>query len=529
MLLLLALACSSCNDGARDVGPVPAGVQSPPPEIAMGVSEVPTPAGIVRASDVQDIETREHLDVWFEPGVTTFEGLGKLLDAWGFARLDGDGVSWRVSPPPGRAWKARLERTPEVAQVREALDREPLETGAFREGRESYGPLVHSWAWKEGGAVEQVAGGVAPTRPVLPVALPDWTAACLAPVQDELARGLSRGEGWERAYRAESPAWVLVVENYGACALTGWLPLVPDGDAGSLTVQGHALAAVQPGELHAAAAAHLRTERPADDPVAERAVAVLVDAPPETVARAIEVAANGHWQTQLVRQWADRDADSALSWARSSSLPVARRLLVALDPTDRETALRDAAAPGEVVLAALNAWRPGAGEGTDILVRLHASPDPRIRERAWERTVEQESTACLARVPSLASASTIEATGAWRSCPVPDVRVAAFARVHALDPEEAGKLVAEALEAPETVELGITAVRLAADAGRLDLLAALVPRVTVGRDVRRAALLRLIEARAPAAQALDEAHGLYLGHRPPLTDAQPATADGATP
>ncbi len=527
MILLLALACSSCNEGAPGPDPVPTPVQPLPPELAFGVSEVPTPAGIVRASDVQDIDTREQLDVYFDPAVTTFDGLGKLLEGWGFALLDGDGFSWRVSPPPGRAWAERLLRVPEVAGVTPALDREPLETGAFREGRETYGTVVHSWALRPGGAVEQVTGGVTPPRPQLPLGLPEWAVSCLSDVTDDVAEGLARGEGWERAYAASPTAWVLVLENYGPCALTGWVPLLPDGDTGNLTVNGHALAAVQPDELAAAAANYLRVDRPHDHAATDAALGILGGASPEVLGRAVEVVAKGAAQTALVNQWGDRDPDAALAWARSSSLPVARRLLVALDPTDRAAALADAAAPGEVVLAALNAWRPGPGEGTDILARLQASPDPRIRERAWERTVEQETPACRARVPSLANASALEGAAAWRSCPVPDVRAAAFARVQALDPEAAGKLLAESLEAPETVETGIASVRMAAESGRLDLLTALVPRTTVAREIRRVALERLLEARAPTAQALHEAHGLYLGHRTP-TEAEP-TADGAAP
>jgi hypothetical protein len=524
MLLLLALACSWSDEAA----PVAAPDVPLPPEPALGVTEVVTPPGVARLADPQDLETPVHLDVSFDASATTFDGLGTLLDAWGFARLDGDGESWRVKPPAGRAWIARLEGLAEVREVREALDRETLETGAYREGRETYGAVTHAWSWREGGAQEQVTGGAPPPPPVFPDALPAWAVSCLQPARDEMRAAVARGVGWERALRADPAAWVLVVQDYGACRARGWVPLVRDGDVSNLTVAGRAVAAVRDEDLQESALEVLHGARASDDPAAEAAVAQLVSAPAEVVARAAEASMAGLWQRTLLRAWAARDPDAALAWARASSIPGARALLVVLDPLDRSAALADPATPPDVVLAALGAWRPAPGEGTDVLARLRTSPDPRVRDLAWERTLEQEAPACLPRVDTLATASLADAQAAWRSCPFPAVREAAWTRARSLDQASGDSLLDETLQAPETLENGVLAVRLAARAGRHDLLAALVARRTVRRDVRREALRACLDAGAPGAAQLEDLHGRYLGLRrapadPPHDAAPPAS------
>lgn len=525
-LLLLLIACGSCVEDDAPPPDAPA-AEGLPPEPALGVPEVVTPPGVVRASEVQDISVNTDLDVWFAPSVTTFEALGAKLEAWGFVLVDGDGESWRVTPPRGRDWITRLQAVPDVARVAEALDRETFETGAFREGRAQFGPLVHSWAWREGGPVEQVTGGDAPPAPVLPSSLPDWAARCLGSAMDDLTGGVTRGVGWERALRPSPAGWVLVVQGYGGCDATGWLPLTADGDLGNLQVAGRPLAAVQPQDLYAAAETTLRSPRGSDDAWAETALALLDGAPPEVLRQVAENAATGAWQQKLLRQWADADPDNALTWARASSLPQARALLVLIDATDRRTALQDAAAPAIVVRAALTAWRPGPGEGADILARLRKSPDAATRELAWERTLDQERDACLPLVATLPSAKAADATAAWRSCPLPEVRDAALARLQVLDQAAAGALLAETLELPENVVTGVQAARLAAQLGRVDLLESFVKRRTVAREPRREALRLLIARNAPSAKALAESHARYLGAREAARlPENPATAEG---
>jgi hypothetical protein len=525
MWFLLALGCFRSDETAAVAVPSVA----LPPEPVLGVTEVVTPPGVARLADPQDLETSVHLDVAFDAQSTTFEALGSLLDAWGFVRLDGDGESWRVKPPSGRAWVSRLEGLAEIREVREALDRETLETGAYREGRETYGAVTHAWSWREGGAQEQVTGGAAPPAPEFPEALPAWAVSCLQPARDEMRAAVARGVGWERALRADPPAWVLVVQDYGACRARGWVPLVRDGDVANLSVAGRAVAAVRDEDLQDAALEVLRAARASDDPAAEAAVAQLVSAASDVVARAAEASMAGPWQRTLLRAWAARDPDAALAWARASSIPGARALLVVLDAEDRAAALSDPATPPDVLVAALGAWRPAPGEGTDVLARLRASPDPRVRDLAWERTLEQEAPACLPRVDTLAAASLTDAQAAWRSCPVPAVREAAWTRARSLDQAGGDALLEETLQAPETLENGVVAVRLAARAGRYDLLTALVARNTVRRDVRREALRACVDAGAPGAAQLEELHGRYLGLRraagaPPLDAAAPASS-----
>ncbi len=524
-MLLLLVACDWGAPAERPA-PDPAPPASPPvtpapPALLLGVTEVRTPDDVVRVSDLQDIRGRVHLDVWFDPAHTTFEGLGNTLDAWGLERIDGDGESWRVATPSGDAWAARLEPAPEVARVREALDQQPLETGALREGRETYGPLVHAWSWRSGGPVEGSTGAEAPPRAVLPHALPGWAAECLAPAMEELHAGVSRGLGWERAWRPDPSTWVLVTQDYGGCRATGWLVLAADAPVADLTVGGRAVAQVGSAALHDIAISVLSQPRASDDTDAAFAVGALQDAPPETRARAA-ASAVAPWQERVVRDWARVDEESALVWARASDTVAARALLVHLDPTDRAAALADPNAPFDVLLSALAAWRPNGGEGADVLARLRKSPDPRVRERAWERTAGARTESCVARQDALGNAAMKDVAEIWAECPIPGVREAAFARALALDRAAAGKLVADTLTAPETVPSAVQAVRAAANLGRYDLLTPFVARSDVARAPRLEALRLIVAGSQPNARALVEAHGVYLGFKA----GSPATAGG---
>ncbi len=134
--------------------------------------------------------------------------------------------------------------------------------------------------------------------------------------------------------------------------------------------------------------------------------------------------------------------------------------------------------------------------------------------------MDQEAAACMPRAATLAGAGANEAAAAWRSCPVAEVRAAAFARLLQLDTALAAKLVEEALTLPEGVPAGIAAARMAADLGRMDLLEAVVQRRTVPREPRREALRLLLAKNAPNARLLADAHARYLALReeaPPMS------------
>ena len=54
---------------------------------AQGVSEVVTPPGILRATELRDERAPATLDVWFEADKTTAAGLKKLLEDNGFKQI----------------------------------------------------------------------------------------------------------------------------------------------------------------------------------------------------------------------------------------------------------------------------------------------------------------------------------------------------------------------------------------------------------------------------------------------------------
>ncbi len=526
-VVLSLLACS--GDEARPEVNVPPSEpvepsEGPLPEPRRGVTEVVTPPEVLRPTEVQDRAAPPKLDIWFDPDVTTFDGLRIRLEGWGFSILDGDGESWRVGVPQGNDWPARLLPLPEVAKVTEAVDLIAFETGAFREGSERYGDRVHSWSWRPGGPVEAFTGGRAPPDPVLPHALPAQVVRCLAPARTDMTTGVSVGVGWERGLMTSPSAWVLVLEDYGACHASGWVALRAEAPVTTLSVGGRPVAELDGPTVHALAVDYLRQPRPYEDPSAIAAWDLLRTAPTDTLAAAVADVAPGPFQARLWEALDQRDHAAALELAGKSTSPVLRGAVTAEVEGLRGSALTDPAAPADAVYAALTVWRPGPGDPPGILERLRQSPSPRVRERAWELTLDATMTSCMERMASVATADLTTASAVYRECPQQPVRMPAFQRVAALDRVAAGAMVRVVLEEPETLRTGIAAVRQAAALERYDLLEALVPRASVPREARRVALEFLVRASIPAATELVEQHGSYLGY-----SAQPGADAPTTP
>lgn len=501
----------------KDAGPLP--------EPRRGVAELSAPPTLVRASEVQDRAAPARLDVTFDPDVTTFEELGRKLEGWGFSVLDGDGESWRVGPPPGQEWPARLLPLPEIAAVTESVDLATLETGAVREGSERYGERLHQWSWREGGPVETVTGGSSPPKPVLPHALPPVAVRCLAPIRSAMESGVSVGLGWERALVQEPLAWAVVLEDYGACKASGWFAVRADGSLDGLRIAERRVEDVTATTVQEAAIEYLRAVRPVDDPAAAAAFDLVRQAPTDMLARGIDAAAPGPFQARLWQELDKRDPDAALLLGEKARSPSVRAAVTAEVEALRTAALSDPAAPAETIYAALTVWRPGPQDPPELLERLKGHPWPRIRARAWEIALETSDAACAARAESLERASVAVATALYRECPQQPVRVAAFNYLAKLDPVAAAAVVRVVLEEPETVRTGILAARHAAALERYELLEELVRRKTVSRDVRRVALELLVNGRQPSVDELVEQHGGYLGYRRPSVAG--ATADGA--
>jgi hypothetical protein len=532
-VVLSLIACSGTGTEPSAPAP-PASTASngpgPLPEPRMGVAEMSTPPELVRATDVQDRAAPSRLDVRFDPDVTTFDELGGKLEAWGFSLLDGDGESWRVGAPLGHEWPARLLPLADVADVTETVDISVLESGALREGSERYGDRVHTWSWREGGPVQSVSGGAAPPDPMLPHALPASVVRCLAPLRTAMGTGVSVGVGWERALTPTPLSWAVVVENYGACKASGWFALRADAPIDALRIDGRPAAEVDPAVVHGAAAEYLASVRPYDDPSAIAAYDILRQAPTERLAAALDELAPGPFQERLWEELDQRDTDGALLLAEKAASPALRAAVTAEVESLRTAALTDPKAPVDTVVAALTVWRPEPGDSSGTLERLRAHPSPRVREQAWELTIDSTAAACEARVAGIPAAAATSVSALYRECPQQTVRVAAFNHLAKADPVAAGAVLRVVLEEPETVRTGILAARHAAALERYDLLEALVPRASVSRDVRRIGLELLVKGRSsPRAEELVEQHGAYLGYRSNPTAAPRAdvTADGA--
>jgi hypothetical protein len=489
---------------------------------------VVTPPEVIRPTEVQDRSGPIRLDVWFDPDVTSFESLGPKLESWGFSLLDGDGESWRVGTPPGNEWPARLLPLPEIANVTEAVDLISLESGAFREGSERYGELVHSWSWRAGGPTSAVTGGRSPPEPVLPQILPAQVVRCLAPVRTEMLNGVSAGIGWERALQTSPAAWVLVLEGFGACDATGWIALRADAPVSGLTVGGRPAVEADAAHVYGLAVDYLRNPRPYEDTSALAAWDLLRTAPTDTLSAAVPSVAPGPFQDRLWQALDQRDHAAALTLAQGA--PSLRGAVAAEDDATRAAALTDPKAPAAAVYAALSVWRPGPTDPPETLERLRQSRASRVREKAWELTSDATMAACTERAKGVSGADVASASALYRECPQQPVRMPAFQRVAALDRVAAAAMVRVVLEEPETVQTGVLAVRNAAALERWDLLEALVARTSVARDVRRVALEFLVRQVTATAPELVEQHGAYVGYKTAESyapEAQaPATAAG---
>lgn len=534
---LSLLGCTGSGTSVPDGGggglPPPAfapiaSADGPLPQPRLGVSEVVTPPAVLRPTEVQDGAAPPQLDIWFDPDVTTFDALRTRLVGWGFSILDGDGESWRVGVPPGADWPSRLLPLPEIVKVREAIDLIALESGAFREGSERYGSLVHTWSWRPGGPVQAVTGGRAPPEPVLPHALPVQVARCLAPVRTEMMTGVSVGVGWERALVAQPATWVLVLEDFGACEASGWISLRADAPVTTLTVAGRPVTVVDGATIHALAVDYLRQPRPYEDASGVAAWDLLRTAPTDTLAAAIAEVAPGAFQERLWEELDQRDHAAALALASQSASPVLRGAVAAEVEAVRRAALTEPKASVEAVYAALTVWRPGPTDPPEILERLRQSASPRVREKAWELTLDATMAACVGRVKAIATADVTAASSVYRECPQQPVRMAAFQRVASLDRKAAAAMVNVVLEDPETLRTGVAAARHTASIERWDLLEALVQRPSVAREVRRVALESLVRASVPQAIELVEQHGAYLGYDPGPTGDAPPPAGAVT-
>ena len=164
--------------------------------------------------------------------------------------------------------------------------------------------------------------------------------------------------------------------------------------------------------------------------------------------------------------------------------------------------LADPASPASEIAAALVGWRPGAADSC-ALERFLASPDPKVRVRAWDAKFASTAAACAKRDP------VADAGGMYADCP--NSRTVIFESLRKSDPLAASKLVTATLSTPETVETGVAAVRAAASAGLWPALVVCVGTQTVSRDVRLVALQSLITNNRPEAGELATRHGSFLG------------------
>jgi hypothetical protein len=508
---LLLAACGWFDDSTPPIRSAPEVVARPtgPPDAPRrGVGEVDTPPEFVRATAVKDEAAAPVLDVWWDPDHATGAELRAELERWSFVVLDGDGESWRVRAPTWSDWAARLEPLPEVARVTAALHQDPLPSGAFREGGETYGPVQRTFAFRPGGPVRTVVGGVEPPAPELPRGLSTALVRCLSPLRTDMRDGLGAGPGWERAYVASAnaggpSAWGLVLDHFGACDVSGAILMLTDAPTAGLRAPGSER------EILESAAHYLRTPRPRSDDQAHAALDLLRNAPDDILRSALDGAAPGWAQAELLEAAAPADEAGAIAFAGKSASPTLLAWAASQDEQVRARVLADERAPAEARRAAVLAWRPA--EGDTLGDRLRADPDATVRMRAWEATGRARLAGCSRR-------DTSDPASLWRDCPINAVRRKAFDALAAQDKAAAAELLKPSLENPETVVLGVLAARLAAALERDDLLEALIARDTVPREPRATAL-KLLQAggRSANAASLAQAHGDYLG-----VEAEPA-------
>lgn len=516
MLLFTVLACwgdppPSSTDAALPPVEVPVLPAAPP----RGVGEVTTPPELTRATQVTDQEPPTLIDVQVNFDHGTFAGVQGSLTAWGFATQNADGETIRVSGEGADA-ALRLVALPEIARVLPVLERNRLPDGSFRKGSEVYGNVSHTWRWPDGSPVEEQVTGAVVAPAELPNALPAGALSCLGPLWEDVTMGVSVGVGWERALEKQG-RWAVVVEGYGACDAKGWLVLTADAPVDHVTFGGRSVADADDAHFHDLAIAWLSHARPDLDPGVLAAVQLLGGADNAVLARAVRDAYPGQAQVRLLEAFTARDPDGALAVAGGATTPILRAQALGQNEEARKQVLADPASPPSAVSAALVGFRPGAGDG-EAMARFLASPDPKVRARAWEAKFASTSAVCSARDPVK------EAEAMYADCPASRTVIVDAARKR--DAALAERLVSGTLSNPETVESGIAAVKTAGEAGMWPALIACADGTTAPRDVRRMALQALIAASRPEATELARRHGSFVG-LPPALIPSPAVAGGA--
>ncbi|MSQ00442.1 MAG: hypothetical protein EXR71_00950 [Myxococcales bacterium] len=526
-MLAFFTACNSSQapvDAEVQVAAPTAPVEAPlPADLAVGVGEVRTPPELLRATQRVDRVPPRHLELRVDFAGGDFASVRAELERWGFTVEDGDGASLRLLAPDGDRWSERLEPLPSVARVNETLTQDKLDDGSVRAGSATFGDVGYTWALKDGVLVESMTGAPLPARPDLPRTVPVAVVRCLAPIRTAMLDGETAGPGWERALLKEPSGWAVVVDHFGACDATGWFVARRDAKSDNLTIGGKTVKELDDATLFASATKYLTTERAQSDEGAAAAVDILRRGDDTQLAAAIDAIAPGSQQERLLLALADRDEAAAVALAARSTSPTARGWAAGIDATARLSVLADPGATADSLLLAMSAWRPGSTEAPTV-ARLKEHKDVRVRMRATDLALDAAQPACIARAPSARSATLEQAKTLYRECPQQPVRLQAFSRLVQLDRGVATELVSATLRAPESVRIGINAVRAANALERDDLLEQAVADMTLDRDVRAEALRTLQRGgRSANVLGLAEKHGAFLGVRP---GEAPAMVDG---
>ncbi len=324
--------------------------------------------------------------------------------------------------------------------------------------------------------------------------------------------GDPEGPGWERALSTDPLAWVVVLENFGACNASGWFVARHDASVEQVTVAGGPVKTLSEPALFAAAQAYLSSPRAGIDEAAVAGVDILRRAPDEILGAAIPALAPGAHQERLLLAYAERDEARAIALASSSKSPTLLAWAAGVDVASRAAVLADPSAGAEALVSAMSAWRPNLPADGPSLDRLGEHPDPAVRMRAQDLAIEAGASACGAQLPAVKTLALDAARALYAECPQQPVRLQAFSRLVQLDRAVATEVVSATASRPETVRTGIAAVRALNGLERDDLLEALVANSTADRDVRAEALRTLARVgRSANAAALAERHGAFLG------------------
>lgn len=520
MLALLLTACWSDSTTPKPVVPPPpdavvaTAATVPLPAPRLGVSETVTPPTVLRVQNIERVEPPRRFDIAFDPQDVTFAGLRSDLERWGFKIEDGDGEAWRAVAPAGAGWAGRLEPLREVLAVRPATTQDMLPDGSARTGSEHYGTVIRTWGMRAGTLTETLQGSATPPKAVLPDKLPPAVRACLAPLLEELEVGEVQGIGWERALEPTAPAWVLIVEHYGACDASGWFATRGDAAIDALTVGGRPADKADESSVFVSAVAVLGKEQASGDQTAEVALQIVGAAADEVLMEALPRIGDPKAQAAVWEIWARRDNAAALKWARGSTLPIVRAHAAAQDGALRVALLQDGASPTLARRAAVVGWAPAPADQA-LVEGLRKDKDPVVRAGAWAAWMDAHAGACTERAAAIPKLSEDDAARLYQECPQDNVRERVFGWLKDEDKKRAGELVAAVLAEPETVSAGLAAVRAAGELGREDLLEGAVASMTLARDVRGAALRSLLATGHSAkVEELQKVHGTYVGVKP---------------